>query len=177
MTSQAATTQTVQAIIVESRVLREGAPIPLDYTTDGRNISPDLTWRNVPSGARSLVVAVEDLDYRADTPALIPMLHWVVYNISPGVTSLAEGYPLVEVITAPMELAGACQAHVVFDRFGYNGPQPLPGELHRYRFSVYALDRAPDLAKGQTARQVMLDIAGNVIAQGHLTATYQRDAR
>ena len=30
--------------------------MPRDYTPDGRNVSPPLTWTNVPAGAKELAV-------------------------------------------------------------------------------------------------------------------------
>ncbi len=71
----------VTRIIVESPTLKDGQPIPREYTADGRNTSPPLTWRNVPPGTKELVVAFIDQDERPQVLTRVPMLHWVVYNI------------------------------------------------------------------------------------------------
>ena len=39
-----------QKITVSSPVLKDGQPMPKDYTADGKNISPPLSWSNVPAG-------------------------------------------------------------------------------------------------------------------------------
>lgn len=174
MSNQTAAPVKPAPLIVESTVLREGQPIPQEYTTDGRNLSPPLSWRNVPPAAKELVVAVEDLDFRTDIPAQRPMMHWVIYSIPPIARRLEEGFPTMEALTAPPELDGAYQAYTAFDRAGYQGPRPDPGERHRYRFSVYALDQPLGLESGRSARAVMEAIDGHVIAEGHLTVTYER---
>ena len=43
-------------IVVESPVLKANQPIPRDYTADGRNMSPPLTWSNLPAGTKELAV-------------------------------------------------------------------------------------------------------------------------
>ncbi|MBE9569693.1 MAG: YbhB/YbcL family Raf kinase inhibitor-like protein, partial [Proteobacteria bacterium] len=36
--------------------------IPSLYTCDGRDISPPLAWKDVPEGAKSVVLIVDDPD-------------------------------------------------------------------------------------------------------------------
>ena len=55
-----------QKILVESSALKNDQPIPKDYTADGRNISPPLTWSNVPAGTREFAVILEGLGGRDD---------------------------------------------------------------------------------------------------------------
>src|SRR5438477_1652229 len=141
-------------IVVESAEMKSGQPVPKEHTADGRNTSPSLAWRTVPNGARELAVAMIDQDYRPPVATTVPMIHWLVYGIKPGVHELAGGMPDVQAIMAPPELAGAYQAHTVFDQFGYRGPQPPPGELHHYQFTVFALDKPLGLAQGTPASDV-----------------------
>ena len=54
--------QTPQTIIVESPTLKVDQPIPRDYTADGRNVSPPLTWAGVPAAAKQLAVVLQDPD-------------------------------------------------------------------------------------------------------------------
>jgi hypothetical protein len=57
---------------------------------------------------------------------------------------------------------------------GYAGPRPIPGHgPHRYRFLVFALDRPiPDDVA--TAKALLKQTAGHVLARGVLTGTYER---
>ena len=66
-------------LIVDSPAMKAGEMMPRDYTPDGRNVSPPLTWSNVPAGTREFAVVCEDFD--AGNPP--PFVHWVIYKI-PG---------------------------------------------------------------------------------------------
>ncbi|MGE0394229.1 MAG: YbhB/YbcL family Raf kinase inhibitor-like protein [Vicinamibacterales bacterium] len=170
--------QTAPATIaVGSPVMREGQPMPVEYTADGRNVSPGLTWSGVPAGAKELVVVMTNEDHVWATPSPVPLLHWVMYGIKPTVTELAEGMPVQEILPAPPELAGAFQAHTTFDANGYRGPQPPVGQTHRYRFRVLALDTQIDLPPGAPASQVWQALQGHIIGEGSLVVPYTRTPR
>jgi Phosphatidylethanolamine-binding protein len=47
-------------------------------------------------------------------------VHWIVYNISPKVTGLAEGVPTVELLPD-----GTKQGRNDFNRIGYGSPCPV----------------------------------------------------
>jgi Raf kinase inhibitor-like YbhB/YbcL family protein len=159
-------------LALESSVLKEGAEMPRQYTADGRNVSPPLSWRNVPSGTRQLVVSCQDDD--EVVPLQVPFLHWVIYNIPPGARGLPEGIPAVDVLSAPADLVGAFQAYTSFSYPTYRGPQPPPGQLHRYRFIIRALDADLNLPQGLFANAVLKAIEGHVIAQSEILVTYTR---
>jgi phosphatidylethanolamine-binding protein (PEBP) family uncharacterized protein len=71
--------QTPQKMVVDSPTMKHGEMMARDYTPDGRNVSPPLTWSNVPTGTRAFAVLCED--YEAGNPP--PFVHWVIYKI-PG---------------------------------------------------------------------------------------------
>jgi Raf kinase inhibitor-like YbhB/YbcL family protein len=105
----------------------------------GQNISPALEWRNVPAGTKSLALQV----YDPDAPTGSGFWHWTVYNISPTVTSLAQGAG-----NSPATLpAGAFGGNTDFQDTGatggngnYGGPCPPQGDKpHRYIFTLFAL--------------------------------------
>lgn len=49
-----------------------GGEIPTQYTCQGRDVSPPLSWSGVPDGARSLALIVDDPD--APDPAAPKMV-------------------------------------------------------------------------------------------------------
>jgi len=51
-----------RSVTVKSPALEPGRPMPRQYTADGQNISPPLTWMDVPTTARQLVVTCQDDD-------------------------------------------------------------------------------------------------------------------
>src|SRR5208283_987884 len=53
----------------------------------GGNVSPSLSWKNAPAGAKSFAVTV----YDPGAPTGSGWWHWVMFNIPPNVRSLAAG--------------------------------------------------------------------------------------
>jgi Raf kinase inhibitor-like YbhB/YbcL family protein len=138
--------------------------IPQKYTCDGDDLSPPLEWADVPAGTQSLALIADDPD--APDPAAPKMVyvHWVVYNIPPGTTGLAEN-------ASPAGLPkGAHEGKNDFKKVGYGGPCPPIGK-HRYFFKLYALDTALDLKK-PTKSDVEKAMHGHILAQAELMGTF-----
>jgi Raf kinase inhibitor-like YbhB/YbcL family protein len=142
---------------ITSSAFHEGANIPSKFTCDGSDTSPPLQIAGVPSGAKSLVLIVDD----PDAPGGL-FTHWLVWNISPQTGSIAEG-------SAPKGVQGAND----FGKSGYRGPCPPPG-THRYSFKIFALDRELELRSGAKRSQVDAAMKGHVIAQGELVGRYAK---
>jgi hypothetical protein len=94
-------------------------------------------------------------------------VHWVVYGIPGGVSSLPEG-------GLPLEAkAGTNDFHAT----GYGGPCPPQGDPpHRYVFTLYALRtaRGASIPSGSEPEQVIEAIRCCIEARGTLTGTYGR---
>ena len=99
-----AAAQTPQTITVESPTLKADQPIPRDYTADGRNVSPPLTWSGRAGGREAARRGLQDPD--AGNPP--PFVHWVIYKIPPTAKGLPENVPFEP--DAPMP-AGDCRRH------------------------------------------------------------------
>jgi Raf kinase inhibitor-like YbhB/YbcL family protein len=151
-------------IDITSKAFKDGEPIPKQYTADGKDISPPLSWGKLPDGARSVALICDD----PDAPRDKPWVHWVIYNLPVDVRELAEGI-------APQNLSnGARQGKNDFGKIGYGGPSPPPGKPHRYYFKLYALDRMLDLPAGATKDQLIAAMKGHVLAEGQLMGKYGR---
>jgi Raf kinase inhibitor-like YbhB/YbcL family protein len=162
--------QVPQKIMVESPTLKADQPIPREYTADGRNVSPPLTWSKVPAGTKALAVVLEDPD--AGNPP--PFVHWVIYNIPATASGLPENVPFEPGAAMPAGISGAVQGVSGFRRPIYRGPAPPPGKVHHYHFDVYALDASLDLKPGLNRVELLDAIKGHVIGQGELVAVYER---
>jgi len=162
--------QTPQSLTVESPTLKADQAIPREYTADGRNVSPPLTWNHVPAGAKQLAVLLEDPD--AGNPP--PFVHWVIYRIPATARGLPENIPFEPDAPMPAEITGAVQGVSGFRRPIYRGPAPPPGKPHHYHFVVYALDANLDLKPGLTRAELLDAIKGHVIGLGELVALYER---
>lgn len=164
--------QTAPATItVSSPVLKDGQPIPKDYTADGKNVSPPITWSNLPAGTKELALICEDPV--APTPQ--PFVHWVVYKIPATAKGLPEGMPIDDTTPMPADLAGTIQGLSGFRRPIWRGPAPpKPGVAHQYHFIVYALDAPLDVKPGLNKTQLLEAMKGHIIGQGQLVAPYTR---
>ena len=143
---------------ITSPAFKEGEVIPERFSKNGQNVSPELRIEGMPAEAKSLALIVDD----PDAPVGL-FTHWLVWNIDPKTTDIAEG-------SVP---AAAVQGKNDFGEIGYGGPQP-PSGTHRYYFKIFALDRALDLKPGAKRREVDAAMKGHVIAQGQTTGRYSK---
>ena len=144
-------------IKITSSAFQEGGNIPLNFTCDGGDTSPPLQIAEVPSGAKSLALVVDD----PDAPSGL-FTHWMVWNMSPRTSAIAEA-------STPKGIHGTND----FGKSGYGGPCP-PSGTHRYYFKIFALDRELDLPPGTKRSQLDAAMKGHVVAQGELMARYSR---
>jgi Raf kinase inhibitor-like YbhB/YbcL family protein len=174
LAAAAAAHQEPAKITVTSPAFTHGQPLPVDYTADGKNISPPLTWSGLPAGTREIAVIHEDPT--APTPQ--PFVHWVIYKIPATAKGLPENISADPATPMPSELTGALQGRSGFGRPGYRGPAPpKPGRVHEYHFIVYALSEPLDVQAGLTKAQLLEAMKGKIVGQGHVIGTYERKTK
>ena len=146
-----------------SSVFQQGAEIPSYYTSDGEDVSPELSWKDAPAETKSFALIVHD----PDAPKPGGFTHWVVYDIPPETGHIEENVPSTE------RVAGlGTQGKNDGGKVGYMGPAP-PSGTHRYFFRLYALDTMLGLGVRATHKQVMDAIKGHVLAEAELMGTYE----
>jgi Raf kinase inhibitor-like YbhB/YbcL family protein len=155
------------AFILTSPAFANNGKIPAQYTCDGVDISPPLSWSDAPQGTRSFALIVEDPDAPDPKAPKVTWVHWVIYNIPADVQSLSEdaarhGLP-----------AGAQQGLNDSKRVGYNGPCPPLG-THRYFHKLYALDTVLQDLGHPTKAQLLSAMQGHVRAEAQLVGTYEK---
>ena len=154
----------VIVMAITSTAFQEGESIPGQYSCDGLDRSPELSWSGVPEGTLSFVIILDDPDAPGGT-----WNHWVIFNIPADTRELGEAVPKTN------ELAnGASQGRNSFYRIGYGGPCPPPGSAHRYYFTIYALDITLDLSAGASKTQVLNAMQDHILAQAVIMGLYQR---
>jgi Raf kinase inhibitor-like YbhB/YbcL family protein len=142
---------------LHSPAFAEGQPIPVQYTCQGQDVSPPLTWTGVPEGTRSLVLLVDDPDAPDPQAPKMTWVHWVLYDIPPEAPGLPEG------MTTAQLPPGTEEGLNDWRRTGYGGLCPPIGS-HRYFHKLYALDTRL-MGLGQpTKAQVEAAMQGHVIA-------------
>ena len=129
------------------------------------NLSPALTWDTPPSDAKSLALIV----YDRDSPLGTNFVHWLLYNLPPTRTSLAQGIPKQGELPD-----GTRQGRNGFGDLGYGGPCPPGHAAHHYVFNLYALNSTLDLPPAGSEPQLADALKDHVIAGGQLTATFGR---
>jgi Raf kinase inhibitor-like YbhB/YbcL family protein len=141
-----------------------GQTIPKQYTGEGTDVSPPLSWDAIPEDTHCFALIADDPDSPVGT-----WVHWVLYGLSPKLTALPENVPASERVSL-----GACQGLNDFGQIGYGGPMPPPGKTHRYFFTLYALDHSIKLPPKATKEELLHAMEGHVLAQAELVGTYQR---
>ena len=154
----------MKQIPIFSDAFEDGSNIPVDYTCDGDDRSPPLSWEELPHGTRSIALIVDDPDAPGGT-----WVHWVIYNIPADSTGLPVAMPKNKNLDD-----SSLQGMNDFGKIGYNGPCPPPGKPHRYFFKVYALDTTLSLTSGATKSQVEAAMSGHILAQGEMIGKYGR---
>ncbi|MCX6084803.1 MAG: YbhB/YbcL family Raf kinase inhibitor-like protein [Caldiserica bacterium] len=151
-------------ITVTSTAFTAGKPIPVRYTGQGEDVSPDLAWSGAPASVKSYVLVCDDPDAPGGT-----WVHWTMWNIRPSATNLLAG-----VTSDATLLDGSSQGVTSFGRRGYGGPMPPKGNAHHYYFRMYALDTLLTLDASASRAQLDGAMRGHVLSQGQLMGTYQR---
>jgi Raf kinase inhibitor-like YbhB/YbcL family protein len=158
-------------ITLKSTAFAHNQPIPKKYTGDGDDVSPPLTWDNVPQGTQELALICDDPD--APTPQ--PWVHWVIYKIPPDVRELPEGVPDKPKLDSPPGALQGRNSWTSGRTTGYRGPAPPPGHgTHHYHFRLYALDAKLNLSPNADKEALLKAMKGHILGEGLLTGTYDR---
>ena len=162
------TLEVATSLDLTTSAFQADAPIPEQFTCDGDDVSPPLSWQGVPDGAESLALIVDDPDAPEKT-----FVHWVLFNIPADRDMLEEDLDIEghfeDKTLMPIEGVND------FGNQGYGGPCPPPGHgTHHYSFRLYALDTDLDLSAGATKKQLTQAMDGHVLAEGNLVGTYER---
>jgi Raf kinase inhibitor-like YbhB/YbcL family protein len=138
--------------------------IPKQFTCEGQNISPALSWTDAPKETKSFVLILHD----PDAPKKDGFTHWVVYNIPPSVNLITENVPH----NASIQGLGL-QGRNDSGKVGYMGPCP-PSATHRYFARLYALSAKLELGPNATYAEVIAAMQGKIIEEAELMGTYTK---
>ena len=142
----------------------DAGEIPVRYSCDGDDISPDLSWNAAPTGTETFTVIMDDPDAPGGT-----WVHWMAFNIPGDKLGLSENQPKADRMPG-----GGLHGKNSWGNSEYGGPCPPGGPGHTYRFFLYAVDTSLDLPAGASRQQVGEALSGHVLAEGRLAAIYGR---
>ena len=129
--------------------------IPKKYSCKGEDVSPELSWENVPEGTKSFALSVKDPDAPIGT-----FVHWLVYDIDKDLRKIEEN---------------AVPGKQVENNFGkedYGGPCP-PSGVHRYYFRLHALD-VEELGSINSMDEFDQKVEEHTIAKAELMGKFQK---
>ncbi|MCK2041233.1 YbhB/YbcL family Raf kinase inhibitor-like protein [Chromohalobacter sp. TMW 2.2308] len=178
-------------------------PDPEQHLRFSDNRNPHVHWHDVPAGTRSLALLVVDVDAPTDpsdvnqegrsVSADLPradFYHWVLIDIPVEVSGIDEGEDADGVVAmgkAPGETGKGVRGINSYTDFfiddeqlegiygGYDGPCPPwnDARVHRYHFTIYALDVASLGLQGEfTGDEVLEAMQGRVLEQSSVMGTY-----
>jgi Raf kinase inhibitor-like YbhB/YbcL family protein len=146
----------MKELTIKSPAFQFNSQIPKKYTCDGEGTNPPITIEGSPKESKSLILIMDDPDAPGGT-----FDHWVVWNIPPSTTKIAE-----HSVPGTEGLNGGRNS-------GYTGPCP-PSGTHRYFFKVYALDIELKLGAKTTKRDLEKAIQNHILGKGELIGLYRR---
>ena len=132
------------------------------YGCNGENMSPQLSWKNSPTNTKSFAIICHD----PDAPRQNGWYHWLVINIPNSVTSIKKNG----------KIDGSLETVTDFGAPGFGGACPPVGHgVHRYNFTVYALDiEKLNLQQDAKPKTVEDEIMKHVIAKSTITGLFER---
>lgn len=149
--------------ITSSAFTHEGK-IPQQFTCEGQDISPDLSWSDAPKETKSFALILHD----PDAPRPNGFVHWVLYNIPASVAHVNQDVSK-NASVPELGLQGRNDA----GKTAYMGPCP-PSGSHRYFFRLYALRDKLDLGPRATYNEVIAAMEGKIIEQAELMGIYAK---
>ena len=150
---------TLSKLKLSSDAFANGQKIPTQYTCDGADQIPSLSWGEPPQGTKSFALVIDDPDAPSGT-----FRHWGVYDIPAGARSIGGGQRV------------GSEVNNDFGKPGYGGPCPPMGHgPHHYHFKLFALDVDKlDLSPKDKVADVENAALKHAVAQFELVGTYER---
>ena len=152
-----------KSLSVTSTSFKNNGKIPVKYTCNGERITPPLTVGNVPPGAKSLALIIQD----PDAPG--GFTHWIIWDMNIE-GKIPEGF---------------MSSHVGLNSLNQVGYSAICAEstTHHYHFMVYALDTKLDV-RGSSSNRFDTDgpstnkekleklMKGHILARGELVGLF-----
>lgn len=152
------------AFNITTTAFEYGAKIPVKHACTGDDLSPPLSWDEVPNGTVTLALIMEDPDAPGGT-----FTHWIVYNLPPDSKGLEAIIPIQKHMKN-----GAIQGKNDFGKTGYGGPCPPKGEEHRYFFRLFALKKKLSPESANKGEDFYNAIKGLVIEKAEYMGKFRK---
>jgi Raf kinase inhibitor-like YbhB/YbcL family protein len=155
------------ALTLTSGNFTANGAIPKRHTCQGNDVSPSLSWTDLPAGTKSLALIVDDPDAPDPRAPKTTWVHWVLYDIPADAKGLPEDAARGKL--PPGTRPGTND----WKRPDYGGPCPPVGR-HRYFHKLYALDVTLADLGAPTKAELERAMEGHVLARAELIGTYEK---
>jgi len=135
-----------------------GGAIPVRFTCEGDNVSPEFSWKEAPGETKSFALIV----HVPDAPRAGGFTHWVLYNIPAEKGGLDPNVPKRGQVPGT-----GTQGRSDSGEIGYMGPC-LPSGTHRYYVRLFALDTELKLIPGATHDELTQAMEGTFSREQNL---------
>ena len=153
---------------VKSPAFKNNERLPVEYSTDGENVSPAIQWEGTPAGTKSFALICHD-------PDAGQFIHWISWNIPADCRGLPRGVKRAATLDDPKGMRQGFTGWGKSKGEGYLGPAPGKGSGdHHYTFTVVALDVDFPADKVFTARELRSAMKGHVLGKAELVGVFSR---
>jgi len=153
---------------VKSPAFKNNERFPVEYSTDGENVSPEISWEGTPAGTKSFALICHD-------PDAGQFIHWIAWNIPADCKGLPRGLKRAATLDDPKGMRQGFTGWGKSKGEGYLGPAPGKGSGdHHYTFTVVALDVDFPADKVFTARELRSAMKGHVLGKAELVGIFSR---
>lgn len=156
-----------KTMTLSSPDFKDGGNLPLNFTCDGKGISPSLSWSNIPSAAQSLVVIMDTIPgpLRPGEVDIGKHFYLTLFNIPTTVSSIAAGTTNI----------GTLGQNFQGKKLGYTPPCSQGPGSKKYTIYLYALNSQLNIAATDATEKNLLDaMNGKVISSAELNVFYSR---
>ncbi|MEZ8099431.1 YbhB/YbcL family Raf kinase inhibitor-like protein [Vibrio bivalvicida] len=160
---------TSSALQLNSKDIQEGHPMAKTFEfsgwgCSGDNLSPQLSWKDIPEGTKSFAITA----YDPDAPTGSGFWHWIALDIPVKITQLPRGVNITEL--------GGQEVRIDYGSVGFGGAcPPVADGMHRYQFTIWALPKSElGLDKNTPAAVIGFTLNSMALDKATLTATYTR---
>ncbi len=142
------------AMMISSPAFAAAAAMPTRFSISDQNLSPSLSFVDIPDSAVEMALLVRDPDR--------PFIHWLVTGIPADTPSIGEGGLPVEATEHANDAAD----------FGWFGPDVTEGASGRIQFELFIFDTPLEILDSSSQDDVIDAIDANQTGRASFMARY-----
>lgn len=158
---------TSKTMTLSSPDFKDGGNFPVDFTCDGKGISPSMSWSNVPNSAQSLVLIMDTIPgpLRPGEVDIGKHYYFTLFNIPTTVSSIAAGATNIGILGQNFQ----------GKKLGYTPPCSQGPGSKKYTISLFALNSKLSISPTEASENNLLSaMSGKVVASAEMIVFFSR---